>query len=121
MLTVLLICFLAENLALGKPTAQSSTYASGASGNAVDGNPNAGYCSQTQQNNPSWWRVDLGSSGLVPVSEIYIVNKFDGSSSVTNSDYKITFGKYVFSGDLQAWYYTVELLVISRPFLKPEK
>ena len=100
------------NLALGKPTAQSSTntIALGVSGNAVDGNANAGHCSQTKQDNPSWWRVDLGSPGLVPVSEIYIVNGFGGSSSVTNSDYNITFGKnmyinkYKFSGDLQTWY-----------------
>ena len=97
------------NLALGKPTVQSSTNtsASGDSGNAVDGNVNAGHCSQTKQDDPSWWRVDLGSPGLVPVSEIYIVNRFGGSSSVTNSDYKITLGKYmdinkhIFSVDLQ--------------------
>ena len=90
------------NLALGKVTAQSSTYnngsTSGASGNAVDGNAdtdfNNGHCSHTQQNNPSWWQVDLGAS-LVPVAEIHIVNRLTSSASLQlrNEDYKITFGE----------------------------
>ncbi|KAL9950701.1 hypothetical protein ACROYT_G043242 [Oculina patagonica] len=92
-----------ENLALGKPTAQSSTYNSNpsvgadVSGRAVDGNPDTemtnGHCSNTQQNNPSWWRVDLGSDH-VPVSEIYIVNRFSASSIIQqrSEDYKITLG-----------------------------
>ena len=90
-----------ENLALGKPTAQSSTFndtqfnAYGVSGNAVDGNPDTefrnGSCSYTQKNNPSWWRVDLGSD-KVPVSEVHIVNRF---SVFTDNfkDYKITLGE----------------------------
>ena len=83
-LTVLLGAFMVhrfflctENLALGKATAQSSTFnntefnAYGVSGNAVDGNDDTnfrnGSCIHTQLNNPSWWRVDLGSD-KVPVS-----------------------------------------------------
>lgn len=89
------ICLLAENLALGKTATQSSTSSSTwKAGNAVDGNDSAGHCSKTTQDDPSWWRVDLGEN-LVPVSEIYIVNMFNAGSSVTNSNYSITFGKYI--------------------------
>ncbi|XP_027042750.1 neuropilin-1-like isoform X2 [Pocillopora damicornis] len=90
-----------ENLALGKATTQSSTFnitadnVYGVSGNAVDGNPNTnflkGSCSHTQNNNLSWWRVDLGSD-YVDVSEVHIVNRF--SQHVVTEDYKITFGGF---------------------------
>ena len=92
-------------MALGKSTAQSSTFnssaATGVSGNAVDGNPDTGFqnghCSHTNATNPSWWRVDLGAN-LVPVSEIFIVNRFSASSSLQqrNKDYKITLGEYLY-------------------------
>ncbi|KAL9950688.1 hypothetical protein ACROYT_G043227 [Oculina patagonica] len=88
------------NLALGKPTDQSPTYinsssASGVSGNAVDGNADTdfsnGHCSHTNAANPSWWRVDLGEN-LVPVADIYIVNRFSTSSTIQqrSKNYKIT-------------------------------
>jgi len=90
-----------ENLALGKPAAQSSTYGNvhslGEAGKAVDGNPDAdfndGHCSHTFRNNPSWWRVDLGPNG-VPVSEVSIVNRFSSNPNVRlrSKDYKITLG-----------------------------
>ncbi|KAL9950698.1 hypothetical protein ACROYT_G043239 [Oculina patagonica] len=91
-----------ENLALGKPTNQSSTVTNdnigtAESGRAVDGNPDTEmtnrHCSHTQQNNPSWWRVDLGSDH-VPVSEIYIVNRFSTRTDIQqrSKDYKITLG-----------------------------
>ena len=100
------ICILTENLALGKSTAQSSTYnysstISGVSGNAVDGNPDTdfqnGHCSHTNTADPSWWRVDLGVN-LVPVSEIFIVNRLSSSSSLQqrNKDYKITLGEHLY-------------------------
>ncbi|KAL9950694.1 hypothetical protein ACROYT_G043234 [Oculina patagonica] len=80
-----------ENIALGRPTAQSSTYNNSISGNAVDGNP--GHCSHTLEDNPSWWQVDLGSDH-VPVFEINIINKFSASSNIQkmSEDYKITLG-----------------------------
>lgn len=91
-----------ENLAAGKPTVQSSTYsdpiASGESYKAVDGNPDTqfenGHCTHTLQDNPSWWLVDLGSDH-VPVSEIYIVNRFSPHPYIwlRNKDYKITLGE----------------------------
>ena len=101
-------CFLywhTENLALGKPTAQSSTFSdaligNAVSGRAVDGNPdtnmNNKHCSQTNISNPSWWRVDLGSDH-VPVSQAHIVNRFSpGDPTSTSKDYEITLGEYTF-------------------------
>ena len=91
---------LPENLALRRPTAQSSTnnYNStvrGVSDNAVDGNPDTdfanGHCSRTNVAKRSWWRVDLGVN-LVPVAEIYIVNS---NVQQGKKDYKITLGEYI--------------------------
>ena len=92
-----------ENLAARKNTDQSSTYsnqlASGTSAKAVDGNPDTkfknGHCSHTKKDNPSWWRVDLGSDN-VPVYEVHIVNRFSQLPDVRqrNRNYIITLGKY---------------------------
>ena len=88
-----------ENIAAGKNTIQSSTFLDGTSGRALDGNPDTVYengsCSHTLGDNPSWWRVDLGSSH-VPVSEVHIVNRFSSHVQIRqrNEDYKITLGKY---------------------------
>ena len=65
----------------------------------MDGNPdtnmNNKHCSQTNTNNPSWWRVDLGSDH-VPVSQIYIVNRFSpGDPTETSKDYEITLGEFI--------------------------
>ena len=95
-----------ENLALGKPTNQSSTQKNtnigvAISDRAVDGNDDTNmsnrHCSQTDKNNPSWWRVDLGSDH-VPVSQIYIVNRFTPNRVLKFSkDYEITLGNYTFN------------------------
>ena len=95
-----------ENLAAGKTTAQSSTYTSGAGGQAwkaVDGNPDTefanGHCSHTKSDpSPSWWRVDLGSNN-VPVYEVHIVNRFSQLDSVRqrSRNYIISLGKYFIS------------------------
>jgi len=99
------LCTWTENLALGKPAAQTSTYrdvhASGEAKKAVDGiadaNFNNGHCSHTYPNNPGWWRVDLGPNG-VPVSEVSIVNRFSSNPDVRlrSKDYKITLGESYF-------------------------
>ena len=62
-------------------------------GNA-DPNYDNGHCSHTNTDNPSWWRVDLGSNG-VPVSEVFIVNRLttDPNLQLRSKDYKITLGK----------------------------
>ena len=103
-------------MALGKSTAQSSTFnsstATGVSGNAVDGNPDTdfqnGHCSHTNAANPSWWRVDLGEDH-VPVSEIFIVNRFSSSSSSNlqqrNKNYTITLGEHLYIFRVDSWWY----------------
>ena len=68
---------------------------------AVDGNASTnmhnGHCSQTKTKNPSWWRVDLGSDH-VPVSQIYIVNRFTPDhATIFSKDYEITLGKCTFN------------------------
>ena len=92
------------NVALGKATLQSSTYYStqfgvlGVSDKAVDGNSDTefrnGSCTHTQSRNPSWWRVDLGSD-KVPVSDIFIVNRFSTVADVMarSKNYSITLGE----------------------------
>lgn len=53
-----------------------------------------GHCSHTLLNSPSWWRVDLGLDP-VPVSEVYIANRFSTNELIRqrNKDYKITIGE----------------------------
>ena len=100
------LIFNSENLAFSKSTSQSSTfissvYGKGSSDKAVDGNSDTnfrnGHCSHTLKNNPSWWRVDLGSDH-VPVFEVRIVNRlwWDNyqPNLMRNNDYKITLGEY---------------------------
>jgi len=90
-----------ENLAAGKNTSQSSTYGNGQSWKSVDGNldmwDSDWQCSHTLEDNPSWWRVDLGSNN-VPVYEVLIVNRFSQHDSVRqrSQDYKITLGESFF-------------------------
>ena len=92
-------CFCSQtvNLALRKPTAQSSTNGGSVSGNAVDGVRNTnwgsiGSCTHTNTDNPAWWRVDLGSNH-VPVSDVFIINQLIDHLE-RSEDYKITLGKY---------------------------
>ena len=67
------------NLALGKPTTQSSSYWDGAvshSGSmAVDGNRNGRWSStspaSTNFDTNAWWQVDLGSVQTIPTVRIY--------------------------------------------------
>ncbi|CAH1247325.1 MATN2 [Branchiostoma lanceolatum] len=67
----------AANIALGKPTHQSSNYDNAASSRAVDGNTNTDWdgnsCTQTNddgETNPTWW-VDLGGSYSIDSVEIF--------------------------------------------------
>ena len=92
------------NVALGKATLQSSTFSntqlgvSGVSDKAVDGNSDTefrnGSCTHTKPVNGSWWRVDLGSDN-VPVSDIFIVNRFSTLTDVMarSKSYSITLGE----------------------------
>ena len=94
------------NLALKKPTAQSSTYDPRAKSEfAVDGVRNTdwsvdiGWCTHTKWENHPWWRVDLGSNH-VPLSDVFIINKLTGHPG--RSEYlKITLGKYARHSELK--------------------
>ena len=80
--------------------AEQSSRHNGSSGakNAVDGNRNPlfdanGNCALTNQGDPSWWRVDLGTY-RVPVSDVLIVNRLLPRSALqSNGYYKITLGE----------------------------
>ncbi|XP_062523278.1 uncharacterized protein LOC134197940 [Corticium candelabrum] len=70
---------LAPNLALGKPTVQSSTVWNGTPNLGVDGDPNPTYnigtCTHTTSEKNPWWRVDLQDEYLV--TSIHITNRGD--------------------------------------------
>ncbi|XP_019618512.1 PREDICTED: uncharacterized protein LOC109465602, partial [Branchiostoma belcheri] len=67
------------NIALGKPTQQSSVSHDGVSGRAVDGDRNGAWrgesCTHTRQTDNPWWRVNLGSSRSV--GDVVIFNRQD--------------------------------------------
>jgi F5/8 type C domain len=73
------------DLALNKPTVQSSTFAPGFSdaSKAADGNTDGNYfdgsLSTTNDDANAWWEVDLGASATV--SSIVVWNRTDGSQS----------------------------------------
>ena len=88
-----------ENLAFQKRTRQSSTCCGGSSGKAVDGNVGTNFdpgaqCAHSQEDNPSWWWVDLGSDN-VPISEVLLVNRFSPSEDIRqrNKDFELTLGQ----------------------------
>ena len=64
-----------SNIALNKPTSQSSTHRNFNASNAVDGNRDTmiDKCTHTLEDNSPWWRVDLGR--VEPVAEVNIVNR----------------------------------------------
>ncbi|KAI8501946.1 hypothetical protein Bbelb_203580 [Branchiostoma belcheri] len=68
------------NLALGKPTAQSSTEHGGVPQRAVDGNTNGdfhgrGSCTHTNNQGRPWWHVDLGRSQAI--GSVVVFNRQD--------------------------------------------
>lgn len=68
------------NVALGKPTTQSSKLGNGIPSHAVDGNRNQTYsegsCSHTLNSGPeSWWMVDL--LNIYNIDSIMIFNRID--------------------------------------------
>ena len=79
------------NLALHRPTAQSSTYEVYSSSRAVDGNRNtnlaSGSCSLTHYNSYAWWRVDLGA--VYTIGTVRITNRDTSCSLLNNFDVKV--------------------------------
>ena len=63
-----------ENLALRRPTNQSSTFGAFDSSKAVDGNSDGvlahGSCSRTAKPNPVFWQVDL--QGVYDIGEVVV-------------------------------------------------
>ena len=77
-----------SNLALGRPTTQSSVRHGGKASRGVDGNTNskygAGSCTHTAREKRPWWRVDL--ERVVDVSTVKITNRKDCCSKrITNT------------------------------------
>ncbi|CAN0273071.1 unnamed protein product [Ectocarpus sp. 12 AP-2014] len=67
-----------KNLAIGRPSRQSSVYDGLSAGMAVDGDRSGDHyrkCSCTQQDPQGWWEVDLGQ--LVHVHQVKIWNRCD--------------------------------------------
>ena len=66
---------------------------------AVDGNVSTNFnpgaqCAHTQDDNPTWWWVNLGSDN-VPVSEVLLVNRFSSREDIRqrNKDFVLTLGQ----------------------------
>ena len=103
LILIIIIYFIQGNVALLKPTSQSSTYPKlHISSNAVDGvtNTHHTYCTHTIEttNNP-WWRVDLGREE--PVAEVSILNRGDCCPERLN-------GAEIRVGKWSSWYLFVE-------------
>ena len=68
-----------KNLALRKPTKQSTVNKNGLSGRAVDGNTDSNFssnsCTQTANTKGNWWQVDLGS--VYDIREVAVTNRGD--------------------------------------------
>lgn len=68
-----------QNLALGKPATQSSTYNGGAAARAVDGNTAGNWpdnsVTHTDNTAASWWQVDLGA--VRELGEVVLYNRTD--------------------------------------------
>lgn len=63
-----------KNLAIGRPSRQSSMYDGLSAGMAVDGDRSGDHyrkCSCTQQDPQGWWEVDLGQ--LVHVHQVKVL------------------------------------------------
>ncbi|CAH3036503.1 unnamed protein product, partial [Porites lobata] len=80
-----------SNIALFKPTSESSTY-SGSASNAVDGNrsPYINKCTHTRADNNAWWRVDL--ERVEPVVEVNIVNRYRLADRLDGAEIRVGSG-----------------------------
>eukprot|EP00554_Chaetoceros_debilis_P010147 CAMPEP_0194107564 /NCGR_PEP_ID=MMETSP0150-20130528/7428_1 /TAXON_ID=122233 /ORGANISM="Chaetoceros debilis, Strain MM31A-1" /LENGTH=851 /DNA_ID=CAMNT_0038796017 /DNA_START=95 /DNA_END=2650 /DNA_ORIENTATION=- len=92
-----------KNIALGKPTSQSSTGYGGASSRAIDGNRSGNYddnsVTHTLNDDPKqWWEVNLEER--FDIVEIRVYNRVDCCSERLNG-FKVT----IFDGDNAVWNY----------------
>ena len=97
-----------KNLALDKPTSQSSTAHGGASSRAVDGNIHSRWgdssCTHTHGGTNQWWRVDLHDAAQVEkVNTLSDKNssdkKIDGQNFLSEKTYvtKLIFSLFFFN------------------------
>ena len=83
-------CTTLSNLALGKPSSQSSTYGVGEARYANDGNPSGSSpwtadLQHTQSEANPWWEVNLGS--VQQIDQIDIYNRSNGNQNRLNNFY----------------------------------
>ena len=68
-------CGFAQNIALNKPTEQSSTFGAGVSSRAVDGDQNGAWggksVTHTNGGENAWWKVDLGGNYNINAISFY--------------------------------------------------
>ncbi|CAH1244449.1 PKD1 [Branchiostoma lanceolatum] len=87
------------NVAMGKPTRQSTTIHDGVSSRAVDGNRGphwgSGSCMHTNWEDAPWWAVDLGN--VTPVDKVVIYNRQDADPLMMNP-FRQKFNNEVFIG-----------------------
>ena len=81
-----------RNIALFKPTSQSSAYSDSISypaSNAVDGDrgTDISKCTHTLKENNPWWRVDLGR--VEPVAEVNILNRDTLSDRLDGAEIRV--------------------------------
>ena len=78
-----------SNIALFKPTSQSSTQYDYYASNAVDGEKGSHYtkCTQTNQERDPWWRVDLGR--VEPVAEVNILNRDSTADRLDGAEMRV--------------------------------
>jgi len=78
---------LTKNLALGKPTRQSSQYQDAGPNRAVDGNRNsyldARSCTHTLNTKGSWWQVDL--EAVYEIRDVVITNRGDAAGKLNQT------------------------------------
>lgn len=103
-LAVLCLCLLpptaparaAENLAIGRPAAQSSTYrADGPAANAVDGRTDGNYfdgsVTHTGKDPNAWWEVDLGA--VRSLQSVIVFNRTDQAADRLTDFYVLVSSK----------------------------
>ena len=83
-----------ENLALGKPTKQSSTHGNAGPSRAVDGNRNSNFdsssCTHTQSKKGSWWQVDL--EAIYEIRDVVITNRGDCCGKLNQTQSRRVYG-----------------------------
>jgi len=85
--------YISTNLALGKPTKQSTTYKTYSSSKAVDGKKSnvlrENSCAHTMGQKGAWWQVDLGA--VYEIRQVVIINRGDCCGQFINGVVNLLF------------------------------